>query len=83
MVSHRSGETKDNFIGYLVCGLGTDEIKSGALCRSDLLAKYYLILWIKEELGNKAIFAGKSFRHPSSLLNDYFIRSLFIIINLK
>ena len=40
MVSHRSGETEDNFIGDLVCGLGTGEIKSGAPCRSDRLAKY-------------------------------------------
>ena len=37
MVSHRSGETEDNFIGDLVCGLGTGEIKSGAPCRSDRL----------------------------------------------
>ena len=40
MVSHRSGETEDNFIGDLVCGLGTGEIKSGAPCRSDRLSKY-------------------------------------------
>jgi enolase len=40
MVSHRSGETEDNFIADLVCGLGTGEIKSGATCRSDRLAKY-------------------------------------------
>jgi enolase len=40
MVSHRSGETEDNFIGDLVVGLATGEIKSGAPCRSDRLAKY-------------------------------------------
>lgn len=40
MVSHRSGETEDNFIGDLVVALGTGEIKSGAPCRSDRLAKY-------------------------------------------
>ncbi len=40
MVSHRSGETEDNFIADLVVGLGTGEIKSGAPCRSDRLAKY-------------------------------------------
>lgn len=40
MVSHRSGETEDSFIGDLVVGLGTGEIKSGAPCRSDRLAKY-------------------------------------------
>jgi len=40
MVSHRSGETEDNFIGDLVCALATGEIKSGAPCRSDRTAKY-------------------------------------------
>lgn len=40
MVSHRSGETEDNFIADLVVGLGTGQIKSGAPCRSDRLAKY-------------------------------------------
>lgn len=69
MVSHRSGETEDNFIGDLVCGLGTGEIKSGAPCRSDRLAKYNQILRIEEELGGRAIFAGKSFRSPTHLLN--------------
>lgn len=68
MVSHRSGETEDNFIGDLVCGLGTGEIKSGAPCRSDRLAKYNQILRIEEELGSKAVFAGKSFRNPAHLL---------------
>lgn len=68
MVSHRSGETEDNFIGDLVCGLGTGEIKSGAPCRSDRLAKYNQILRIEEELGDKAIFAGKHFRNPTHLL---------------
>lgn len=67
MVSHRSGETEDNFIGDLVCGLGTGEIKSGAPCRSDRLAKYNQILRIEESLGNKALFAGKAFRNPSKL----------------
>jgi len=67
MVSHRSGETEDNFIGDLVCGLGTGEIKSGAPCRSDRLAKYNQILRIEEELGDKAVFAGKHFRNPQHL----------------
>lgn len=40
MVSHRSGETEDSFIADLVVGLGTGQIKSGAPCRSDRLAKY-------------------------------------------
>jgi enolase len=48
MVSHRSGETEDNFIADLVVALGTGEIKSGAPCRSDRLAKYNQILRIEE-----------------------------------
>ena len=68
MVSHRSGETEDNFIGDLVCGLSTGEIKSGAPCRSDRLAKYNQILRIEEELGDRAVFAGKDFRNPQHLL---------------
>jgi enolase len=58
MVSHRSGETEDNFIGDLVVGLATGQIKSGAPCRSDRLAKYNQIIRIEEELGSKAVFAG-------------------------
>lgn len=68
MVSHRSGETEDSFIADLVVGLGTGQIKSGAPCRSDRLAKYNQILRIEEELGNKAIFAGKHFKNPYSLI---------------
>lgn len=67
MVSHRSGETEDNFIADLVCGLGTGEIKSGAPCRSDRLAKYNQILRIEEELGKKAVFAGSKFRNTTKL----------------
>lgn len=67
MVSHRSGETEDNFIADLVVGLGTGEIKTGAPCRSDRLAKYNQLLRIDEELGNKAVFAGKHFRDPRKL----------------
>lgn len=68
MVSHRSGETEDNFIGDLVVGLGTGEIKSGAPCRSDRLAKYNQIIRIEEELGSKAVYAGKNFRDTTKLL---------------
>ena len=68
MVSHRSGETEDSFIGDLVVGLATGQIKSGAPCRSDRLAKYNQILRIEEELGAKAVYAGKSFRDPRKLI---------------
>jgi len=64
MVSHRSGETEDTFIADLVVGLCTGQIKTGAPCRSERLAKYNQLLRIEEELGSSAKFAGKHFRHP-------------------
>ncbi|XP_028826277.1 enolase 1b, (alpha) isoform X1 [Denticeps clupeoides] len=64
MVSHRSGETEDTFIADLVVGLCTGQIKTGAPCRSERLAKYNQILRIEEELGGMARFAGKNFRNP-------------------
>lgn len=60
MVSHRSGETEDNFIADLVVGLKTGQIKTGAPCRSERLAKYNQLMRIEEELGNKAKYAGES-----------------------
>lgn len=68
MVSHRSGETEDNFIADLVVGLATGQIKTGAPCRSDRNAKYNQLLRIEEELGSKAVYAGKHFRNPQALL---------------
>ncbi|XP_030747014.1 enolase-like [Sitophilus oryzae] len=64
MVSHRSGETEDTFIADLVVGLSTGQIKTGAPCRSERLAKYNQILRIEEELGPNVRFAGKAFRKP-------------------
>uniref|UniRef100_A0AAR2KYL7 Beta-enolase n=1 Tax=Pygocentrus nattereri TaxID=42514 RepID=A0AAR2KYL7_PYGNA len=64
MVSHRSGETEDTFIADLVVGLCTGQIKTGAPCRSERLAKYNQLMRIEEQLGDKARFAGKDFRHP-------------------
>ncbi|UYV77991.1 enol-1 [Cordylochernes scorpioides] len=64
MVSHRSGETEDTTIADLVVGLSTGQIKTGAPCRSERLAKYNQILRIEEELGANAHYAGKKFRHP-------------------
>lgn len=66
MVSHRSGETEDTFIADLVVGLKTGQIKTGAPCRSERLAKYNQLLRIEEELGDKAIYAGEKFRHPTA-----------------
>merc|ERR1740122_4388 len=62
MVSHRSGETEDSFIADLVVGLRTGEIKTGAPCRSERLAKYNQLLRIEEELGRKCTYAGADFR---------------------
>ena len=64
MVSHRSGETEDSFIADLVVGLGTGQIKTGAPCRSERLAKYNQLIRIEEELGGNAKFAGTNFRNP-------------------
>lgn len=54
MVSHRSGETEDPFIADLAVGLCSGQIKSGAPCRSDRLAKYNQILRIEEQLAEHA-----------------------------
>jgi enolase len=64
MVSHRSGETESTFIADLVVGLGTGQIKTGAPCRSERLAKYNQLLRIEDELGANATFAGQKFRNP-------------------
>merc|ERR1719281_1507755 len=64
MVSHRSGETEDSFIADLVVGLRTGQIKTGAPCRSERLAKYNQLIRIEEELGSKCAYAGTSFRCP-------------------
>merc|ERR1719161_526324 len=62
MVSHRSGETEDSFIADLVVGLRTGEIKTGAPCRSERLAKYNQLLRIEEDLGPRCSYAGEGFR---------------------
>lgn len=64
MVSHRSGETEDSFIAALCAGLGTGQIKAGAPCRSERLAKYNELLRIEEEMGEQAVFAGDYWRDP-------------------
>ncbi|KAI8922055.1 enolase [Powellomyces hirtus] len=64
MVSHRSGETEDTFIADLVVGINAGQIKTGAPCRSERLAKYNQLLRIEEELGSRAKYAGANFRKP-------------------
>lgn len=60
VVSHRSGETEDTTISDLVVALNTGQIKTGAPCRSDRVAKYNQLLRIEEELAEAAIYAGWS-----------------------
>ena len=59
VVSHRSGETEDTTIADFVVGLGTGQIKTGSLCRTERVAKYNQLLRIEEELGDKAKYAGR------------------------
>ena len=56
IISHRSGETEDTTISDLAVGLGTGQIKTGAPCRSDRVAKYNRLLWIEEENTNLRLF---------------------------
>ncbi|KAK7827951.1 enolase [Quercus suber] len=58
------GETEDTFIADLSVGLATGQIKTGAPCRSERLAKYNQLLRIEEELGPAAVYAGSKFRAP-------------------
>ena len=58
VVSHRSGETEDNFIADLVVAAGTGQIKTGAPCRSERVAKYNRLLKIEKELGELAMFTN-------------------------
>jgi enolase len=60
VISHRSGETEDTTIADLAVGLGTGQIKTGSLSRSDRVAKYNQLLRIEEELGEVALYPGLS-----------------------
>lgn len=59
VVSHRSGETEDTFIADLAVGFNAGQIKTGAPCRSERVAKYNRLLRIEEELKDKARYIGK------------------------
>lgn len=59
VVSHRSGETEDSTIADFVVGLGTGQIKTGSLCRSERTCKYNQLLRIEEKLGSKAKYLGQ------------------------
>jgi enolase len=60
VISHRSGETEDAFIADLAVATNAGQIKTGSLSRSDRIAKYNQLLRIEEELGDAAVYPGRS-----------------------
>ncbi len=60
VLSHRSGETEDATIADIAVATNCGQIKTGSLSRSDRLAKYNLLIRIEQELGETAVFAGRS-----------------------
>ncbi|MFO1106556.1 MAG: phosphopyruvate hydratase [Amaricoccus sp.] len=60
VMSHRSGETEDSTIADLAVATNCGQIKTGSLSRSDRLAKYNQLIRLEEDLGENAIFAGRS-----------------------
>ena len=60
VISHRSGETEDTFIADLAVAVNAGQIKTGAPARSERVAKYNQLLRIEEELGDAAVYAGRS-----------------------
>ena len=60
VMSHRSGETEDTTIADLAVATRTGQIKTGSLSRSDRIAKYNRLMKIEEELGDLAVYAGRS-----------------------
>ena len=60
VMSHRSGETEDATIADLAVATNCGQIKTGSLARSDRLAKYNQLIRIEEQLGETAIYAGRS-----------------------
>ena len=59
MVSHRSGETVDSFIADFTVAMGTGHLKTGAPCRGERVEKYNQLMRIEQELGPKAVYAGR------------------------
>jgi enolase len=60
VISHRSGETEDTTIADLAVATATGQIKTGSLSRSDRIAKYNQLMRIEDQLGDEAVYAGKS-----------------------
>jgi enolase len=61
VISHRSGETEDDFIADLAVGVNAGFIKTGSVSRTDRIAKYNRLLRIEEDLGDAALYAAKGF----------------------
>lgn len=60
VISHRSGETSDTTIADLAVATNAGQIKTGSLCRSDRVAKYNQLLRIEEQLGDTAVYPGRT-----------------------
>jgi enolase len=60
VISHRSGETEDPYIADFAVATNAGQIKTGSLCRSDRIAKYNQLLRIEEDLGDSAVYPGRS-----------------------
>jgi len=66
VMSHRSGETEDATIADLAVATNCGQIKTGAPCRSDRVAKYNRLLRIESELGSAAAFRGRAALAPGT-----------------
>jgi enolase len=60
VISHRSGETEDSTIADIAVATNAGQIKTGSMSRSDRIAKYNQLIRIEEELGDVAVYAGRS-----------------------
>jgi enolase len=60
VISHRSGETEDSTIADIAVGTNAGQIKTGSMSRSDRIAKYNQLLRIEEDLGDVAVYPGRS-----------------------
>ncbi len=64
VISHRSGETEDTTIADLAVATNCGQIKTGAMARSERVAKYNQLLRIEDDLGSQAVYAGAVDRGP-------------------
>ncbi len=68
IISHRAGETTDDFIADLAVASGAGQIKAGAPVRGERVAKYNQLLRLEEALGADAVYAGRQFRERGGFL---------------